>query len=345
MKANGQIGQEAIMILVTGAAGHLGNVLVRELIARGEHVRVLILPGEDTSSLNDLDVEWIEGNILDEKSLEEAFMGMEKVYHLASIVSITPGQEEILRKVNIEGTKNVLNAAKKAGIKRLVYTSSIHALTRPPEGVTIDETLPFDPDNPAGAYDATKAAASLAVLEAVKDGLNAVIVCPTGVIGPHDYRRSEMGEMLLEWMGKPVNFMIEGFFDFVDVRDVAVGHILACEKGKCGQTYILGGERIHIERMCRAVKEFIGLYAYIIKIPLSLALFVTPLTEVYYRLTHQRPRFTRYSLETITSNSKISSAKARKELGYHPRSLLDSIQDTVTWWQENRHMIKPTLRV
>jgi dihydroflavonol-4-reductase len=333
------------MILVTGAAGHLGNVLVRELISRGEHVRVLILPGEDTFSLTDLQVERVEGNILDEKSLDKAFDGIEYVYHLASIVSISPGQEELLRRVNIEGTKNVLHAAKRAGIKRLVYTSSIHALTRPPQGVTIDETLPFDPHNPAGAYDATKAAASLAVLEAVKEGLDAVIVCPTGVIGPYDYRRSEMGEMLLEWMGKGVNFMIEGFFDFVDVRDVAVGHILACEKGKSGETYILGGERIHIERMCRTVKEFIGLYAYIVKIPLSLAFFVTPFTEVYYRLTHKRPRFTRYSLETITSNSNISSDKAHNELGYFPRSLLNSIQETVTWWQENHNAIKPTLRV
>jgi dihydroflavonol-4-reductase len=337
--------QEVSMILVTGAAGHLGNVLVRKLVAGGESVRVLILPGEDTTSLKDLEVERAEGDILDEESLEKAFKGIEYVYHLASIVSIIPGQEEILKKVNIDGTKNVLRAAKKTGVKRLVYTSSIHALTRPPEGVTIDETLPFDPNNPAGAYDATKAAASLAVLDAIKDGLDAVIVCPTGVIGPFDYRRSEMGEMVLEWMGKPVNFMIEGYFDFVDVRDVADGHILACEKGECGQTYILGGERIHLESMCRAVKEYTGLSTYVVKIPLSLALFAARLLEVYYRLTHRRPRFTRYSLETITSNSQISSAKACRDLGYRPRSLLDSIRDTVVWWKEKRKFIKPTLRI
>jgi len=198
-------------------------------------VRALALPGEDCSSLEGLEIEIMEGNILNEASLEPVFAGVEIVYHLAALVSIEEGKEDLLYRVNVEGTKNVIRAARRAGVRRLVYTSSIHAIERPPDGVWISEELPFDIHNPAGPYDRTKAEASLAVLQAVKEGLDAVIVCPTGVVGPYDYRRSEMGEMFLSWMRRQVSFIIEGCFDFVDVRDVARGHILAAEKGRPGQ--------------------------------------------------------------------------------------------------------------
>jgi len=332
------------MIVVTGAAGHLGNVLARELLARGEKVRALILPGEDTTSLDGLEIERVEGNILDPASLERAFQGADVVYHMAALVAITPGKEQVLQKVNVEGTKNVLQAVRKTGVRRLVYTSSIHALTRPPHGVIIDENLPFEPDNPAGAYDATKAQASLAVMEEVKNGLDAVIIVPTGVIGPHDYRRSEMGEMVLSWMTNRVSFLIDGFFDFVDVRDVAIGHILAAEKGRKGEVYILSGELISLEKMWQIVREISKVYAFLIKVPFSLAHAAAHVTEWYYYKAKKRPRFTRYALETVVSNATISHAKARNDLGYQPRSMQESLSDTVQWWQIHRHQIQPSLR-
>jgi len=332
------------MILVTGATGHLGNVLVRELIKIGSRVRALILPGEDCSALKGLNVERVEGDILQEESLNYAFTGVDEVYHLAALVSIIPGKEDLLRQVNVEGTKNVIRASRRAKIRRLIYTSSIHALSRPPEGTVIDESQSFDVGNPAGAYDRTKAEATLAIKAAVKDGLDAVVVCPTGVIGPYDYRGSEMGETLLQWMQKKTNFLIDGCFDFVDVRDVARGQILAGERGKRGETYILSGERIQLEQMCQMVKEVRGLCSIIVKIPYWLAIFATNFTELYYRLTETKPRFTRYSLETVVSNSLISSEKARRELGYRPRSIKETIRDTVEWWLENRMLVKSYLR-
>ena len=333
------------MILVTGAAGHLGNVLVRELLAAGKRVRALVLPGEDRTSLAGLEVEIVEGNILDEASLESAFASVETVFHLAALVSIEEGKENLLYRVNVEGTKNVIRAARQAGVRRLVYTSSIHAIERPPDGVWINEELPFDVNNPAGAYDRTKAEASLAVLQAVQEGLDAVIVCPTGVIGPHDYRRSEMGEMVLSWMRRQISFIIEGHFDFVDVRDVARGHILAAEKGRSGQVYLLGGERVAIDGMRMLVQKAAGFMSPAIKIPISLALFVCHFTALYYKLAHRRPRLTRYSIETLISNSFISSEKAARELGYRARSLSESVADTVRWWLENRGQVQATLRL
>jgi len=332
------------MNLVTGAAGHLGNVLVRELLGKGEEIRALVLPGEDTRSLEGLDIDIVEGDILDQESINRACGGMDIVFHLAALVSITEDKEHLLRLVNIEGTKNVIQAAQQTGVKRLVYTSSIHALTRPPEGVTIDESLPFDPDNPAGAYDRSKAEASLVVLDAVKQGLDAVIVCPTGVVGPYDFRRSEMGEMILTWMRPRPSISMYGYFDFVDVRDVAQGHILARDKGVCGETYIVGGERVEISSVRQWVQSVVGIKTAEIKFSTPIALLIAPLAEAYYRITKTKPRFTKYSIETLQSNSKISSRKAQKELGYHQRKLSDSIKDTVNWWLSNIKKTKPALR-
>jgi dihydroflavonol-4-reductase len=333
------------MNLVTGAAGHLGNVLVRELLARGEPVRVLILPGEDTRSLNGLPVDCVIGNVLDPEALSWAMRDVDHVFHLAALVSITEDQSNLLQAVNVEGTRNVIAAAKAAHVQKLVYTSSIHALERPPAGVKITEKLSFDPDNPAGPYDRTKAQASMLVQEAASEGLDTRILCPTGVVGPYDYRRSEMGELILSWMQRPFNFMVEGAFDFVDVRDVARGQIQARDTGKSGETYILGGERIELKLLHKLVQKITGKETPLITFPLPIAMIVAPMAELYYKLSHTKPRFTRYSIETIMSNSEISSEKARKELGYEFTPLVKSITDTIRWWLNNLGITKRSLRL
>ncbi len=332
------------MILVTGAAGHLGNVLVRELLSQGEQVRALALPGEDLTPLEGLDVEIFPGNILDLERMVEACRGVDVVFHLASLVAITPDMLDLMRRVNVEGTRNVLEAVRRTGVRRLVYTSSIHALQRPPEGVLIDERLAFDPENPAGPYDQTKAEASLLVLDSVQKGMDAVIVCPTGVIGPYDFKRSELGEMILAWMKKAPSFTIEGKFDFVDVRDIARGHILAAEYGRCGEVYLLSGEQIEVSQMRNLVQKTAGVKTAEFKLPAAIAALLAPLAEVYYRLSHQKPIFTRYSVETLRSNSLISSRKALEELGYQPRPIAETIEDTVAWWKQNRERTSSVLR-
>jgi len=318
------------MILVTGAAGHIGNVLVRELVERGEKVRALILPGEDTTSIYGLDIEVIVGNVLDADSLNRAMRGVDIVYHLAGIISILPDKDELMWKVNVEGTRNVLAAAKKANVKRLIHTASIHALSRNWIG-RINEDVPFDPDTTAGGYDRTKAAASLLVLDAVKEGLDAVIVCPTGVIGPHDYRGSEMGDLIKDWLRKRLNFLVKGAYDFVDVRDVAHGHILACERGRSGEVYILSGWQIKVLELKQYVQNAIGKRIPTITLPMWMAKVGAKFMPLFYKITRRRPRFTDYSLETLQSNSEVSSDKAQKELGYKPRDLKSTISDTVEW--------------
>jgi dihydroflavonol-4-reductase len=323
------------MFLVTGATGHIGNVLVRELLDENYKVRGLVLPGEDRNALSGLGVEIVEGDILDSSSLEKAFSDVEGVFHLAGLISIMPGKSELIRKVNVDGTKNVIEAAKKAGVHRMLYTSSIHAIKRAPHGVTIDETIPFDVHNTCGEYDRSKAEATLAVLDAAQAGFDAVVVCPTGVLGPFDYRLSEMGNLIRDWMNSGVNFLIDGVYDFVDVRDVARGMISAYHEGTSGGTYILSGERISLVRLWAYVQEITHRNGVCVNLPCSLAKFFTRFTPAFYNLTRQKPRLTAYSIETVMSNSVISSAKAHRELGYSPRSLSESIRDTVNWWAEN----------
>lgn len=327
------------MILVTGATGHIGNVLIRKLLEQGEKVRALVWRGEEPTPIKDLDVEQVEGDVLDPASLESAMRGVESVYHLAGIISIMPGRNPLVWKVNVEGTRNVLDAARRAGIRRLVYTSSIHAIARAPHGVTMDESLGFDQNNPYGEYDRSKAAASLEVQKAATAGLDAVIVCPTGVIGPYDFRGSEMGEVIRSASEARTMFYVEGAYDFVDVRDVADGLIAAHAHGRRGESYILSGQKLSVRYLLETVREVTGKAFASFKMPFSLAEFAAKFTPYYYRWSKAKPRFTPYSLEVLQSNSNISHAKAARELGYQSRPAIETISDTVRWLFEN-HKIR-----
>ncbi len=323
------------MWLVTGATGHVGNVLVRKLLERGEKVRALILPGECRESISGLNVEAFEGDILNLDSVFQSMRGVRGVFHLAGVISIMPGPNPFVRKVNVDGTKNILRAAMESGIKKLIYTSSIHAIRRIEEGV-IDEALPYDMHNPYGAYDRSKAEATLDVLNAAHSGLEAVVTCPTGVIGPYDYRGSMMGAVIHDAAAAKPTLYIDGAYDFVDVRDVADGLLSAAENGRRGESYILSGQKISVRYLLETVREITGKDFFQMKVPFDMAKFASLFMPMYYKLAQATPRFTPYALEVLQSNSNISHAKATRELGYVPRSLYESIKDTVMWFLESR---------
>lgn len=323
------------MWLVTGATGHIGNVLVRKILRRGEKVRALILPGENRESISGLKVETFEGDILNLDSVFESMRGIKGVFHLAGVISIMPGANPFVRKVNVDGTKNILRAAMESGIRKLIYTSSIHAIQRVENGV-IDESLPYDMDNPYGAYDRSKAEATLDVLNAAHAGLEAVVACPTGVIGPYDFRGSMMGAVIHDAAVAKPTLYVDGAYDFVDVRDVADGLISAAENGKRGESYILSGQKITVRYLLETVREITGRHFFQMKIPFDLAKLAALFTPMYYRFANETPRFTPYSLEVLQSNSNISHAKATRELGYKPRPLFDSIRDAVKWFLDRK---------
>jgi dihydroflavonol-4-reductase len=324
------------MWLVTGATGHIGNVLVRELIEQGEKVRALVLPNECRAPLAGLDIEAVEGDVLDPPSLYKSMHRVKGVFHLAGVISIMPGSNDLVRRVNVEGTKNILKVAEEVKVGRFIYTSSIHAIKRVEEGI-IDETLPYDPGNPYGEYDRAKAQATLEVQQAVRSGLEAVIVCPTGVIGPYDFRGSLMGDVIREAAVSKPTLYVDGAYDFVDVRDVADGLIAAAKSGRKGESYILSGQKISVRYLLETVREITGRHFFQMKVPFDLAKFAAMFTPLYYSHAKVTPRFTPYSLEVLRSNTNISHAKASRELGYRPRPLYDSIHDAVRWFLDRRN--------
>ncbi|MDD3777037.1 MAG: SDR family oxidoreductase [Actinomycetota bacterium] len=320
------------MDLVTGATGHLGNVLVRELLAAGKKVRVLLRPESKHQCLDNLELEKFYGDITSLDSVISACRNVENVYHTAAEISIMPGRSQRLSMVNLQGTKNIIEACRINQVKRLLYTSSIHALAETTAGIVIDENTCFDPHNPRGAYDRTKAAASLEVLKASGNGLEAMVLCPTAFIGPYDYKISFLGQFFLDYAKGNYRFMLNGAYDCVDVRDVARGHISAAALGRPGQVYLLSGHWVDMKQMTQMLETITGIKPPRFWLGKGLAGIISYLSTLYHFLSRSKPQFTRYSWCTINSNFQISNQKARKELNYYPRPLADSLKDTVSWY-------------
>ncbi len=322
------------MIVVTGAPGHLGNNLVRALLHRGHRVRCMVLKGERLVSLDGLDVEIVEGDVRAPASLDDAFLGAEAVFHLASVISLTPGHADLLEQVNVKGARNVAEACLRGGVKRLVYTSSIHALVEPPHGTAIDESMPVDPSRIKMAYSKSKARATLEVLEVAAKGLDTVITFPTGIVGPYDFKPSEMGQMVLDFIHGKMPARIGGGYDFVDVRDVAEGHILAWEKAAAGGRYILSGEWISVDDIMRAISEASGIPVPRLRVPLALARAAATASTAWSSITRSKALLNTDSLDTLLSNSLVRGDRARRELGFSPRPVRQSIKDTVEWFKQ-----------
>ena len=321
------------MIVITGAAGHLGNVLLRKIVNQNKKVRALILPGEDIASLRGIKVEKVDGDVCAPDSLRKAFEGAEIVYHCAGIISILPGQQKKLYQVNVLGTRNVVDICLETKVKRLIYTGSIHALSEPKPGIAFNESRQFDPENVLGEYSRSKALGTLEVIKGIKKGLDAVILCPSGIIGPYDYRGSEMGKLIIDFVKGKVKAYVGGAYDFVDVRDVAEGLILACEKGKKGECYILSGQQISVWELLKFLEEISGVKAPSFKIPHQVARATGFFNVLYCNLMKIKPLFTPFSIDVLASNSLVSCQKAQNELGYAPRSIYQSIRDTVRWFR------------
>ena len=309
------------MILVTGSTGHVGNVLVRELVIKGETVRAVSLPGEDTSMIEQERVEILHGDIRDREFVVRACEGIDTVYHLAALISIMPNMKKKVRSVNVGGTENVIQACKVQRVGRMVYTSSIHAFTELEPGSMIDENVPFNPARTSGVYGKSKAEAVLSVLTAAREGLDAVVLCPTGIIGPFDYKLSEMGNMIRLFASGKLRVGIDGSFDFVDVRDVVSSEIAASKVAKPGEVYILGGERVTIQELTDMLHRITGRKKTYTFLKSTSAYVLSTLSTLYYMISKTKACFTPYTVHTLTRNYKYSHKKATKLLGHNPLTI------------------------
>ncbi|MDP2892028.1 MAG: NAD-dependent epimerase/dehydratase family protein [Bacillota bacterium] len=320
------------MILVTGAAGHVGNVLARRLSEKGEKLRLLLSPTSNEKALSGIDGEIIRMNTLERQKVREAVRGCRLVYHCAGVIDIAGTNSKRMKDSNVLGTKSVVDACLQEGVERLVYVSTIHVLEEAPRGSATTEVLCKDDREVVGLYGKTKLEATNYVLDAVKKGLNAVITYPTGIIGPYDFKGSELGTQIRRYARKNhLQLYLNGGYDFVDVRDVADGLILACEKGKTGQGYILSGQKLTLKEILDTVEQCTGFKNPKFCVPVWLAYFGGCFTPVFSLITGRKAVFTIYSIKTVRSNSQISCRKAREELGYSPRPVTESIRDALVW--------------
>lgn len=322
---------------VTGSTGHVGANLVRALLADGDAVRVLLRDGSDRGPVADLPVEIASGDLGSADALARAMEGCDRVYHLAAMISIRDVDRQRLFQVNVEGTRNVLRAARTVGVERMVHCSSFGTIGRNPRGAC-DESFRLEPDEAVMHYDRTKLMGELEVQRAAADGFHVTIVNPTGVVGPHDYKPSRIGRSILDFgHGKlPAYVTIRGGFDFVPVRDVVAGHRLAMERGRPGERYILSGELASMDQIFAWLSELIGRPRPRVSIPPWMLGPVARIKDgVDRRLFPERsPNFTAHSVRLLASRKRGSSRKAVDELGLEPTPLRDAFVEAVDWFRK-----------
>jgi len=335
MKSSGG-GQPHTVRVITGASGHIGGVLARALADKygSRQVRAIFRKRRGTAS--DLDIAWVNGDLLDKESLIAAFAGAETVFHLAALVSIGTVRAHEFHRTNVLGTRNVVEAALECGVRRLVHVSSIHAYDQHPPDEVLDESR-RPADSPRdGPYGLSKAAGEAEVRRGIDRGLDAVILNPTSVIGPYDGAPSHMGQLFLDLHRGRLPALIAGGYDWVDVRDVVAATMAAETQARCGENYLVSGHWHTVRELAELSRQATGVAAPRLEFPIFAARLWAPCQVVLDRCRGRRPLYTPVSVRVMANgNRRISSAKAQAELGFRPRSLAESVRDTYRWFDEH----------
>lgn len=319
-------------IVVTGAGGHLGSTILRLLHGSDAELFGLVLPGERAPRFSG--VRYIEGDVRDRESLRPLFegegMGPLYLIHTAGLIDIGREVSPALYAVNVEGTKNLLALCAEYQVERLVYVSSVHAIPEGGERTVLREVNRFSADQVVGGYAKTKAEATEAVLDAARMGLPAVVVQPSGILGPYDTSGNHLVQMVSDYLRGKLPACVRGGYDFVDVRDVAAGCLSALTRGRAGECYILSNRRYELREVLGMVRRIAGGRKLPV-FPLALARMAAPAIQWRARRRGERPLYTSYSLHTLGTGDRFSHEKATRELGYHPRDLFLTLRDTVLW--------------
>ncbi|MBN2472523.1 MAG: NAD-dependent epimerase/dehydratase family protein [Anaerolineae bacterium] len=329
-------------VVVTGAAGFVGNNLVRALLAQGRDVRALILHPGERAVLEGLPLEIQQADVRDPESLARAFSGGEVVYHLASAISLQPDDWPRVKAINADGARHVVAACRRCGVRRLVHFSSFHALEQTPLDLPLDESAPLISATRSAPYNRSKALGEQAVREAVAGGLDAVILNPTGIIGPGDPGPSWFGSVLLDLARGRLPYLLAGGCDWVDVRDVVAGALQAEAQAPAGARYLLSGHYVSLGGIARLVREVTGCPPPRLVLPMALGRVYAPLNTALSRLRNIPARLTAVALEELSGNPHISHAHAARDLGFTPRPIRESIADALGWYAANGYL--PALR-
>lgn len=334
--------------IVTGAAGHLGGAVTKLLEEQKKTVYALCLPNEKHLPVGE-HVKIFYGDICDKDSLQPLFSCCKEnsvtVIHCAGIVSIASKFNKNVYDVNVTGTKNIVAACEENNVEKLVYVSSVHAIPELKDDETITEINSFSADTVVGLYAKTKAEATQSVLDYAKRGGNVSVIHPSGIVGPGDYGKGHLTQLIIDYYEGRLTSAINGGYDFVDVRDVATGILSCCEHGKNGECYILSGHYSKVPDLLRTLHEITGKREIRRVLPLWFVKLVVPLAELYYKVLKQPPLFTSYSIYTLNTNANFSHEKATKELDYTSRPMKQTLTDTFMWLKENNRFKKYTKKM
>lgn len=320
-------------VLVTGASGFVGAAVARALCERGARVRVLVRPTSPRTNLEGLDVEIASGDMRDPASTAQALQGCRFAFHVAADYRLWARDPQEIVRNNLAGVTAIMEAAKAAGVERIVYTSSVAALRIPDDGSPGDETGPLEEAEAIGAYKRSKVAAERRVERYVaEDGLDVVIVSPSTPIGPRDVKPTPTGRILVEAARGRMPAYVDTGLNLVHVDDVAQGHLLALEAGRTGERYVLGGQDVPFSEMLAQIAGLTGRPAPHLKLPVRPLYPLAEVAELAARITGKEPFLTRDSLKMASHRMYFSSAKAERELGYGARPYVEALRDAIAWF-------------
>ena len=326
--------------VVTGATGFIGGNLVRELLDQGAAVRAMVRPGSDHTAIEGLNVEIAEADLLgDEEAIRLAMSGCDALFHVGALYAYWPPDHSLAYRTNVEGTKKVLNAARTAGVKRAVHTSSSAAIGLPPDGAPGTEETPVDTRALLAGYKRSKYLSEVEALKAGMSGLETVIVNPTTPVGRGDVKPTPTGRIIVDFLKQRMFGYLETGLNLVHVGDVAKGHVLAFEKGKTGHRYILGNRNMTLREIFQALARITGLKPPKVRIPYWFALAFAHADEVIEgRLLRRAPRATTAEVRLAKKRMFFDPAKARAELGLPQTSVEDGLAEAVGWFREHGYV-------
>lgn len=321
-------------VAITGGNGHIGNAVIEELIRRDYGIKALV--HSKSNFLESRNIETVKGSLHEEESLLELMKDCDYLIHCAAVISINGDQNQLVQKINIEGLENVLKAAKKSKLKRIVHLSSVHAYDHLPTDQLLNETRNFVSDT-AYSYDKSKRDGQLIARKYFEEGLPVIVVNPTAVFGPPNYARCKQNNAFISMSKRRIPFVFKGGYNWVDVRDIANSICNALSQGQLGESYILGGNYYTLKDLSRVVAKVSNKRIPCFEVPIALVKSFLPIISVYYKIRKQDPSVTRESIEILEfGNKHIESEKAKKDLGHNPRPIDETMKDLLSWHLENQ---------
>jgi len=329
--------------LVTGAAGFLGSHVARQLVARGDEVRVLLRASSTNRAIADLSLEYVTGDLRDPASLDRAMKGVKRVFHVAADYRLWARRSREIYDSNVGGTKNLLEAAKRAGVEQLIYTSTVAtiAVDRPQ---LPNESTDAKLQEMVGHYKRSKWMAEREALNAAKSGLPVIVAMPTTPVGPWDWKPTPTGKIILDFLNGKMPGYVETGLNFVGVEECAAGHLLVADKGKVGERYLLGGENLTLKAMLDLLAKITGLRAPGLKIPHGLALGVAYANTVFSRLLGREPGIPIEGVKIARHMMFVDCSRAQRELGFKAGPVAAALERAVRWYEANGYIAKSRAR-